>query len=150
MIDEVEFIVLSRFMRIVVGAIGFARRLDLLCRAGQANHAGVKVVGEFRQLFGRIAFRVDGDEDWFDRIASVLQQGDRLNVACDIHRADVRAIGVAEIDQSRFVDDLRIGDSRAGLVHQGEGSADLIGTAGNRAGAALCKLIVAAVPAHHP
>ena len=122
-VHEIELALI--LVRLEVGSVGLARCLDLLVRAGQADHLLVHVLGEIADHLGRVALGVDGDEDRRHAVAPVCQQIDGVGVARGVEGADVGAEGVAEVDQRGFRDHILVSDRLALGIDQFEGAADL-------------------------
>src|SRR6185437_4886041 len=101
--------------------------LDLLQRigrAGQIEDAGVKIRGVGFELIGRIARRIDRDEDRLHFARLVADHVECLADRLQGGRAGIGAIGVAEIDQHDLAAEILIAPYRAVLIDQGEGPAD--------------------------
>jgi len=89
-----------RWLLLVPRAILPGDRGDLLRRAGEADQAWVKEVGVILETGGRIALRVERDEDRLDALAfACFEFGKGLRQQRQRRGTDIRAVGVAEVDQ---------------------------------------------------
>ena len=115
MIDGIA--VVSRiFGNLIQNLVGLCGHLDLIRRSGQTDHPGMHVVSPVPERLGRIAARVDTDEDRGHLDALFVQNVDGFGIARGIDRANVRAISVAEIDKAGFGKQIRVCDCLANNI----------------------------------
>src|SRR5512147_2199758 len=96
----------------------------LLRRAGQSHHTRVKGMDVVLQLWRRVALRIHGDQHRYDPFAFIAQEIDSPTIAGERGRADVRAVGIAEVDEQPLAAEILIGNRLAVLVDEREGPAD--------------------------
>ena len=114
-----------------IDAIFFFHRRDLGLRACQAHKARSERRHVAFQNLGRIAFRIDGDEDGHDAVLVYAHLVQRLAHDAQGGGADIGAEAVAEIDQLVFAVEIGARNPLAVLVGQGEGPAHLDLAAGD-------------------
>jgi hypothetical protein len=125
-VDEVVGVLVRAVGRFRIDGKGAFDGGDLLARAGQADEARVeigKIVGDY---LGRVAQRIDGDEDRLDRVAVMAEQFEGLGQAQQGHRADIGALRIAEEDQRETSAQVGIADRAAMMIGELEAAADTL------------------------
>ena len=111
----------------VAGSVHAGDGSNLLRRPGNADQAGVKEGDVFRQALQRIALRIDRDDNPLHLLqCGGIQPGKPLRDQRQRHRANVRAVDVAQIQHHHL----------ATKIHQGNDTLAAGGRAGQRQGLA--------------
>src|ERR1700738_129060 len=108
----------------VIDLVRVRRFADRCGIAGEPDQARVKhchIVGEMR---GRGACGIDRDEQRLHGLSRGPELVERQADVLQIRRADVRAIGEAEIDQHELAAEVGIGARLAGMIDEREWTAD--------------------------
>ncbi len=119
---------LGSFALLIARRIGFGDGGDLIVAARQADQARAEAGDERLEHIGRVARRIDRDEDRLDPRGGsgvgLSERGKAAHQFLKVNRADVGAISVAEIDDGIFAGEVALGIACTVLVDQREGSAD--------------------------
>lgn len=111
MVHQISALGIGFHLRII-GKIVCGRLLDRFGRTGQADEVIREIGDEFANDFRRVAIGIDGDEDRLHIGCEVRVLFGKsvvaLNHALHVEWANVRAIGIAEIDHLVLAQKIRV------------------------------------------
>src|SRR5439155_22300052 len=98
-----------------------------LRRTGETDQARMESGDQGLEHRGRIALRIDADEDRLDMAGPIgrllLEDTQRAADRLEIGGADIGAESITEVDQPVTAGEIAVVDGPAGLIDEGEGAA---------------------------
>ena len=124
MIDRVIAVALVEIDALVIDPVGVGGVRDRLGAAGQSDQARMKHRHIVRKMLPRVAFGIEGDEQRLHVAGAGAQFVHRQTDGLQVGRANVGAIGEAEIHQHQVTAKVALAAQFPGLVGELERAAD--------------------------